>query len=252
MNRPRIIPVLLIKNQGLYKTIKFGEGKYIGDPINAVKIFNEKQCDEIIFIDILATKERKGINFRLIEQMASECFMPLSYGGGIGTNQEIEKLLKIGVERVVLNNILNRNPSFLNEAVRNFGTSTIVSSIDIKRNLWGKYYVYDYMSKKNISSDIVSYLKQMEEMGAGEIFLNCVDLDGTMKGYDLEIAKTISGKIEIPITLCGGAKDFDDMRNLLINTQISAASAGSMFVFHGPHNGVLINYPDAKLITNLR
>ncbi len=252
MNRARIIPVLLIKNQGLYKTVKFDQSKYIGDPINAVKIFNEKQCDEIVILDILASKEKKEINFKLIEQLASECFMPLSYGGGIRSLSQIEQLLKIGVEKVILNTILIGNIGFLSEAAKNFGTSTLVGSVDTKKNIWGKYFVYNHSVKKNTDMPLWEHIKKIEQSGAGEIILNNADADGTMCGYDAKLAERACEMISIPLTYCGGCRDFNDMKLLLSNTHVSAAAAGSIFVYHGPHNAVLINYPEPRQISEIK
>lgn len=252
MKRARIIPTLLLKERGLCKTIKFSNDRYIGDPLNAVKIFNAKQCDELIILDILASKNNKEINFTLIEEIATECFMPLAYGGGIKSLLEIEKILKLGVEKVVLNSALFTNPEFLPIAVKEFGSSTIVASVDVKKNLFGKYNVYSHAKKKISNSDIFYFLDQIYEGGAGELMVNVVDLDGTCSGYNQKLAKSISEYLSIPVIWSGGCSGFDDMKNLIENTQISATSAGSYFIYHGALQAVLINYPNATEISNIK
>jgi cyclase len=251
VKRARIIPVLLLQNKGLYKTVKFEKGKYIGDPINAVRIFNEKQCDELVFLDINVSKLKSEIDFRLISDVASECFMPFSYGGGVKSSFHIEKLLKAGVEKVVLNSVLFENPFFLKEAVRNFGGSTIVTSVDVKKNFFGKYNLFSHSQKNLPAQTFFEYLKWIEAHQVGEIMLNVVDNDGTMKGYDIQLASKVSEELSIPVVFCGGCRDFEDIRTILTTTMISAAAAGSFFVFHGPHKAVLINYPSPQEISDI-
>lgn len=251
MKRARVIPVLLLKNTGLYKTVRFTNEKYIGDPINAVRIFNEKQCDELIFLDISSTKEGKEIDYRHLSEITEECFMPFAYGGGIKDLHQIERLLKMGIEKVVLNTVLFTNTSFLKNAVRQFGSSTIVASVDVKYNFLRKYTVSSHAGIDVRSFDLISFIKSIEEDGAGEIMINNVDLDGTMKGYDIDLAALISDKITPPLVFCGGCSGFDDIKNLLTSTNVSAAAAGSIFVYHGPLKGVLINYPSPEEISGI-
>jgi cyclase len=251
MKRARIIPVLLLQNNGLYKTVKFDKAKYIGDPINAVKIFNDKQCDEIILLDILASKQNKEINYKLIEEIASECFMPLAYGGGVSKIEHIEKLLKIGIEKIILNSILLSDPSFLETAVNYYGSSTIVASVDVKKNVFGKYLVYSHASKQIPSIPLLDFLKTIENRGAGELMINSVDLDGMMTGYDMKLAQTVSESLSIPSIICGGCSSFENIKHLFLTTHISAAAAGSFFIYHGPHKAVLINYPMPKQISEI-
>lgn len=251
MKRARVIPVLLLQNEGLVKTFRFDNGKYIGDPINAVKIFNDKQCDELIFLDISASKSGGEINYKTIENIASECFMPLAYGGGIKSCSQIEKLLKLGVEKVVLNSVLLENPTFLSEAIKQFGSSTIVVSVDLKKNIWGKYGIYSHISAKIDSRKTEDYFEWINNLNPGEVMINMVDLDGTMKGYDFVQADRICNIFDMPLIFCGGCKDFNDIQNLLQNTNVSAAAVGSFFVYHGPHRGVLINYPNSNDITEI-
>jgi imidazole glycerol-phosphate synthase subunit HisF len=251
MVRARVIPVLLFKNQGLVKTVRFGDEVYVGDPVNAVKIFNEKQCDELIILDITATKQKKGINFKLVEEIATECFMPLSYGGGISDLHQVEKLLKLGIEKVILNSVLIYCPSFMKEAVKSFGSSTIVASIDIKLNMLGQYRLFSHAGYDVRRIDLTQFVEEIVDSGVGEVMITSVDRDGTMSGYDLQLALTVTGKIGVPVVFCGGAKDFDNIKELLTSTNINAAAAGSLFVFHGRHRGVLISYPTPEQIGDI-
>jgi cyclase len=250
MKRARIIPVLLLKNQGLCKTIKFDKDRYIGDPLNAVKIFNAKQCDELVVLDILASRENREINFKKIEEIALECFMPLAYGGGIKSLKDIELILKLGVEKVILNSVLLENFSFLKDAITEFGGSTIVASVDVKKNLFGKYSVYSHSGKK-VPNELFAYLEKIQAENTGELLINCVDLDGTGLGYDTKLATRISEYFTMPVTWCGGCSEFVDMKNLIENTQVSAAAAGSLFIYKGALRAVLINYPAPEEITRI-
>jgi imidazole glycerol-phosphate synthase subunit HisF len=251
MKRARIIPVLLLQNNGLAKTIRFGNARYIGDPINAVRIFNDKQCDELIFLDILASKLNREIDYNQIEEIASECFMPFAYGGGIKNTQQIEHLLKLGIEKVILNSVVLAKPDFIKEAVRYFGSSTIVVSVDVKKNFLGKYFVYNHTLKPVPEKSFLDYLKWIEQQGVGEVMLNSVDNDGMMKGYDEQLALKASELLSMPVVICGGCGSLEDTRKILVNTQVSAAAAGSYFIFHGPHRAVLISYPSPEQISNI-
>lgn len=252
MKRARVIPVLLLKNRGLYKTVRFRDEKYIGDPINAVKIFNEKQCDELIFLDVLATKQNREIDYKLIGEIAEECFMPFSYGGGINDLNKIETLLKMGIEKIILNTILFTDPEFLKNAVNQFGGSTIVASVDVRKNLWKKYNVFSHAGIDTSEIDLMTFLKKIEAAEVGEVMINNVDLDGTMQGYDFHLADKIAAELSLPIVFCGGCGSLSDIHKLLTTTQVSAAAAGSLFVFHGLLKGVLINYPSPEDIGNLQ
>ena len=251
MKRARIIPILLLKGGGLHKTVRFGSGKYIGDPINAVKIFNDKQCDELVLLDTCVSKEGKEINFRLVEEIASECFMPLTYGGGISDLHEIERLLKLGVEKVTLNSILLKNPTFIQDAVRSFGSSTIVASIDIKKNLFGQYKIFSHTGVNVTELKLDNFLNWLNDICVGEVLVNAVDRDGLMSGYDLELAHKLSKALLMPLVFAGGCRNLEDMKELITVTQVSAAAAGSFFVFQGPHKAVLISYPSPSVITKI-
>lgn len=245
MLRTRIIPCLLLKGQGLVKTVKFQSPKYIGDPINAVKIFNDKEVDELVFLDITATLENRPPNFGLLRQITDECFMPLAYGGGIKSIDQISALLKAGIEKVIINSAAYLDPDFLSKAVRIFGSSTIVVSIDVKKGLLGKHTVYIKSGTQSTKLDPVAYAKKVEEIGAGEILLNSINADGTMKGYDLPLIRAVSQNVSIPVVACGGAGDLQDLK-LAKEAGASAVAAGSMFVFQGPNRAVLISYPEIR------
>jgi cyclase len=243
MFHPRVIPCLLLKGQGLYKTVKFKDPKYVGDPINAVKIFNEKEVDELVFLDISASIENKQPNFAKIEEIAGECFMPLAYGGGIKSLDDIRTLFSIGIEKVVINSYAISHPEFIREASDRYGAQSIVVSIDVKKNLLGHYDVMTHSGTKKTRCDPVITAKDMIDAGAGEIFLNSIDRDGTMLGYDLSLIKNVTSNIEVPLIACGGAWTLDHMEEAVKTANASAVAAGSMFVFQGKHRAVLITYP---------
>lgn len=241
---PRVIPVLLLKNAGLVKTVQFKEPKYVGDPLNAVKIFNEKEVDELIFLDILATPENRPIPLEFLKEVAEECFMPLSYGGGIKTIGDIRSVLKIGIEKVIINSQLYKDLDFVREAVNQFGSSTIAVSLDVKKNFWGKYELFSEGGKTNTKKDPVEFAKLLDSIGVGEILVNSIDRDGMMKGYDLDLIAKISDAVQVPVIACGGAASVDDFDQAINQAGASAVAAGSMFVFHGKHRAVLISYPE--------
>ncbi len=251
MLRTRVIPCLLLKNLGLVKTIKFKDPKYIGDPINAVKIFNEKEVDELIFLDIIATVENKTPQMELISRIAGECFMPLTYGGGIRRLEDIKELFGLGIEKVAINSNAVENPNLIRNAVDYFGGQSIVVSIDVKKNSFGTYEVFTHGGTKGTNLDPVNFAIQMEEMGAGEILLNSVDNDGTMEGYDIALIKNVSESVGVPVIACGGAGKIDDFANAVNQGKASAVAAGSLFVFHGIHRAVLINFPTQEELKQL-
>ena len=245
MVRYRIIPTLLLHNKGLYKTVQYNlkKGKYVGDPINAIKIFNDKYVDELIFLDIDASKEKREPDFEILKNIASECFMPVAYGGGITTLDQIKKVFQIGIEKVILNTVLLTDITFLNKASSLYGAQSIVASVDVKRNFFGIAKVYNSATKQYSSYDLKTYLKLLEKNGVGEIYLSFVDRDGMLNGYDIKLIQTICEDISVPVIVNGGAKSVEDFANVIRNTNITALSAGSMFVFYGPHKAVLITYP---------
>ena len=251
MFRPRVIPCLLLKGKGLVKTTKFQNTRYVGDPINAVRIFNEKEADELIFLDINASKENRILPLDLIQQIGDECLMPFSVGGGIKTVEQIRDILKRGAEKAVINTSAVKNPSLIKEASQSFGSQSIVVSIDVKRKSLGRYEVFIYGGTKSTSIDPVSHSIKMEKMGAGEIFINSIDNDGTLKGYDIELIRKISEAVKIPVIASGGAGKLEDFLKAVKDGFASAVAAGSFFVYYGPHRAVLINYPNQDELKKL-
>jgi len=242
----RVIPCLLLKNQGLVKTVNFKNPTYLGDPINIVKIFNDKEVDELVLLDITATIERRKPNFSLIAQIASECFMPLGYGGGIRCLDDIRQLLTLGLEKVIINSYAVENQSFIKSAADEVGSQSIVVSIDVKRSQQGKPEVVLYSGAKGTGLDPVGFAREIAAMGAGEILLNSVERDGTMQGYDLDLVTQVSRAVHIPVVACGGAGSIQDLVDAVKSGGASAAAAGSLFVFQGRHRAVLISYPSPK------
>lgn len=254
MLRTRVIPVLLLKDNGLVKTIRFKRPKYVGDPVNAVKIFNEKEVDELIILDITATQQHREPDYGRIKEIVSEAFMPLGYGGGISSINQMERLFKVGIEKVVINSAAHTKPDLLTKASEIFGSQSIVVSIDIKKTILSGKRIFTHAGRKMQNIDFIAFSKKMEDSGAGELFVTSVDRDGTMTGYDLDIVMQISHAVSIPVVACGGAGKIDHFTDVL-NAGASAVAAGSMFVFQGPHRAVLISYPnchelETKLTTN--
>jgi imidazole glycerol-phosphate synthase subunit HisF len=250
MLRHRVIPVLLLKDNGLVKTTRFKNSVYIGDPINAVKIFNEKEVDELILLDISATNEKRDPNFRKIEEIVSEAFMPIGYGGGINNIEQIEKLFKLGIEKVILNSAAQLNPSLIKQASNIFGNQSIVVAIDVKKNFWKNRKIYTHSGRKMHGIDLILFLKIAEDHGAGEIFINSIDQDGTMAGYDIDLIKLVSKSVSVPVIASGGAGEIEDFSKA-IQVGASAVSAGSLFVFQGIHRAVLISYPKYEELEKL-
>jgi cyclase len=253
MLQKRIIPVLLLHNQVLHKTIRFKNIFYVGDPINAIRIFNEKEVDELAFIDIDASKSGNEPNYKMIESIASECFMPLCYGGGIKNIEQARRIFSIGVEKIILNSVLFDKPSLITEISEIYGNQSIICSIDIKKSIFSKYKVFNHVKKQICEKDPYKYAKNLEKLGAGELLINMVDDDGTMHGYNVSFFTKFSACFNIPVIACGGAGTINHFKELFKSSEVSAAAAGSMFVFHGKHKAVLITYPqesDINSITN--
>jgi imidazole glycerol-phosphate synthase subunit HisF len=243
MLKTRVIPTLLLRGAGLVKTTRFRNPVYVGDPINAIRIFNEKEVDELVLLDITASRTGKGPAFATIENIASECFMPVAYGGGITGVEQIRKILGAGVEKVVINAAALLNPQLVRDAVSEFGSQAIVVSIDVKRKLLGRYEVYADGGTKSTGHDPAVYARQMEDLGAGEILLAAIDRDGTMKGYDIDLVAKVTSAVSIPVIASGGAGTIADFGAAAKRAGAAAVAAGAMFVFHGPHRAVLITYP---------
>lgn len=242
MLKTRVIPTLLLSNGGVVKTTQFKKPIYVGDPINAIKIFNEKEVDEMVIIDIDATIEKRKPNFKLLEDLASEAFFPMSYGGGLNNLNDIKKIYSIGFEKIILNSAVISNPEIVSEASSIAGSSGVVVSIDIKKSWVNKYLLYSYNLKKTLKINPFEFAKEMQKRGAGEIFLTSVNKEGTLQGYDLFLIEEMNKHISIPLIACGGAGSLKDF-NKAVKNGASAVAAGSMFVFHGKYKAVLITYP---------
>lgn len=250
MRRIRVIPVLLIQNSGLAKSIKFKNHTYIGDPINAVKIFNEKEVDEIVILDISATKEKRTPNISQISEFTDEAFMPLSYGGGITTIEQIKSILFEGAEKVILNTSALDNLNLITQAAEQIGSQSIVVSIDAKKDWRGNYKVYRNNGKKKTGLNPVEFAKKVELAGAGEIMLMAIDKDGTYLGYDIDLTKQVSEAVNLPVIACGGASKLTDFVDAINNGGASAVAAGSLFVYASEQRGVMINYPKQDVLIN--
>ncbi len=251
MLKTRVIPVLLLRDSGLVKGKQFKNHKYVGDPINAVKIFNEKEVDELIFLDISATSNKREPNFDLISDIASEAFMPFGYGGGITSVKQIEKLFSIGTEKVIINSAAFHNPQLISEASQVAGSQSIVVSMDIKKTLLGGYEVFVENGRTRTKQSPVEYAKKMQDLGAGELIVCSIEREGGAKGYDVKSLDLISNAVDIPVVALGGAGKMQDFSEVINQTHVSAVAAGDMFVFHGKHKAVLITYPDYSEIEKL-
>jgi cyclase len=244
----RVMPCLLLRDRGLVKTIRFEAPVYLGDPRNTIKIFNEKEVDELVLLDITATPQGREPNYDLLSDLTDECFMPLAYGGGITTLSQAERILKLGVEKVCVNTKAMEDPAFITAAAGRFGSQSVVVSIDVKRRLLGSYEVVSRCGAWRTGLDPVSCVKRAEAMGAGEILVNSIDRDGTMRGYDLDLLRDVSAAVSIPVIACGGAGRVEDFGLAVKQGGASAVAAGSLFVFHGPHRAVLIGFPERKAL----
>ena len=244
MLRARIIPSLLIQRRGLVKTTRFTNPQYVGDPLNAVRIFNEKQVDELIILDIDATVNGREPDYDLIASLASECRMPLCYGGGVKTVHQVERIISLGVEKICISSAAALNPNLITKASQQVGNQSIVVALDVKKSgLFGRYDVFTHNGTKRLGRDPVDMAKQLAQYGAGEILLNSIDRDGTMNGYDLDLIDAVKGSVSLPLTALGGASSYDDLRSLVTRFGAIGVAAGSIFVFKGKYRAVLIQYP---------
>ncbi len=246
MLRPRITPCLLIRNQGLVKTRQFKNDKYVGDPINAVKIFNEKSVDELIVLDIDATMLNQQPNFNLIRKLADECRMPLCYGGGIKDLDQAKSIIHLGVEKIALSSVLFDNPNLISEIAREIGSQSIVGVFDVKKSFLGKYSIYTHNGTKKCAGSLEDWISKFQNLGIGEILINSIDRDGMQNGYDVELARRISNHLIVPFTFMGGASSLEDLGDLIKLMGVGGYAAGSLFVFKGKYRAVLINYPKFK------
>jgi cyclase len=255
MLRPRIIPCLLVKNHGLVKTVKFSDPKYVGDPINAVKIFNEKEVDELIVLNIDASVQNREPDYGMIRNLAAECRMPLCYGGGVKTVEQVEKIITLGVEKVAISSAAISSPELVAKAAEVVGDQSVVVVMDVKKTgRDGKYKVWTHNAGKPTGQSPVDFAKQVETLSAGEVVINSIDRDGIMKGYDLDLVKEIREATILPMSVLGGAGSLKDIAALIYSFGIIGAAAGSLFVFKGIYRAVLINYPSRAekdaLVTN--
>jgi cyclase len=248
--RPRVIPCLQFAGGELFKTRRFKDPLYLGDPINAVKLFNDLECDELIMVDIKATLEGRGPDYAMIEEFAAEAFMPLTYGGGIQSIEQIGRILAIGIEKVVIGTAAP-DGKLIAESAAVFGSQSIVVSVDVRRKLFGKYEVCVRSGTRHLGVEPRAYCLQMQQFGAGELFVQSIDLEGARTGYDLALIKDISAAVQIPVVACGGAGSLEDIRRVLHSTAAAAAAAGTMFVLHGRHKAPLISYPRPGEIADL-
>lgn len=243
MPRARIIPCLLVRNGGLVKTRRFADDKYVGDPINAVRIFNEKEVDELIVLDIDATVQSREPDYRMIENLAAECRMPLCYGGGIGDADQARRIMNLGVEKISLSAAAIARPALIGEIAAQVGNQSVVVVLDVRKRLIGGYRAYTANGKVDARVSPVEFARQAEALGAGEIVINAIDHDGMMNGYDLAIAGQIRAATRVPLTLLGGAGSLTNMHEAVQRLGTIGVAAGSLFVFKGPYRAVLINYP---------
>jgi cyclase len=246
--RRRIIPCLLLRGSGLVKTRRFKDPRYIGDAINAVRIFNDKEADELIVVDIEATPEDRPPNFELVRDLASECFMPLAYGGGVRSVDHMDRLFSSGVEKVAVNTACLEDLSLISAGARKFGGQSVVGCIDVRRRAFGGQRVVGRSGGRKTGLAPVEHARRLEGAGAGELILQSVDLDGTKAGYDVPLVREVVDAVRVPVIALGGAGSLDHLAEVIVNGGAAAASAGSLFVFHGRHDGVLINMPSEQAL----
>lgn len=244
MLRTRIIPVLLLRDDALVKTVKFSKPAYIGDPINTVRIFNELEVDELVFLDIEATTQSRKPNLSILREIANECFMPLAYGGGLYDFETAKEIFEIGFEKVVLNTACHTHPNVIEQLVQHFGNQAIVASVDVKKNFWGNYDVFTHSGSKNSKKNPVEWCKQLEAMGVGEILLTSLDKEGTWSGFDIDLTRKVSDAVGIPVIAHGGAGNLEHISQVVHQGKASAVALGSMVVFQKKGMGVLVNFPE--------
>lgn len=240
--------MLLLRGAGLVKTIKFKDPKYIGDPMNAIRIFNEKEVDELVFLDITATSEGCPPRLDLLKDISGEAFMPMAYGGGVSTLEHIKRIFGLGFEKVIINTAAYRNKSLISEAAAIFGSQSIVGAIDVQSGFWGGYELWSQGGSKKEPVALTEHLAALERAGVGEILANSIDRDGTRSGYDLKLLALVRAIVKVPVVACGGAASVSDFVAAVEVAQVNAVAAGSMFVFVGPHRAVLINYPERSVL----
>ena len=246
MLRTRIIPALLLRNESLVKTVKFGKFTYVGDPANTVRIFNELEVDELLFLDISASREKRGPNLKVLRDIADECFMPLGYGGGIKTFGDGKAIFEIGFEKVVVNFSSFKKSNLINDLSKHFGSQAIIASIDVRKTLFGGQKVFTLNGTRNTFNNPITWAKKVEEMGAGEILLTSIDHEGTWNGFDYELVQSVADAVSIPVIAHGGAGTIEHIQNVVKESHASAVALGSMVVFQKKGMGVLVNFPDKR------
>lgn len=244
MLRPRIIPSLLIQDNGLVKTVNFKNPKYVGDPINAVKIFNEKEVDELAIFDIDATVKGLEPNYSLIERIANQSRMPLCYGGGVKTVEQAQKIFGLGIEKIALSSSVLQNPKLITQIADRVGAQSVIVVLDVKKKLLGGYEIYTHNGKKATGINPFKFIEEAQTLGAGEIVINSIDQDGVMKGFDMSLIDKAREKSSLPMTVLGGAGTLEDIKKVIDKHKIIGVAAGSLFVFKGKYKAVLINYPN--------
>lgn len=251
MLRARVIPSLLLLDDALVKTTKFKKASYIGDPINTVRIFNELEVDELVFLDIAATNDQRQPNLKLLAEIANECFMPLGYGGGLNDFQIVKDIFSIGFEKVVLNSVCYEQPSFVTRVSEHYGTQAVVASVDVKKNLWGNYDVYSHAGKKKQKKGLLEWVAELEQLGAGELLLTSIDKEGTWSGFDLHLIQKVTEAIGIPVIAHGGGGNIRHIGEVVKQAHASAVALGSMVVYQQKGMGVLVNFPDASYLNRI-
>lgn len=251
MLRTRVIPTLLLRDESLVKTVRFGRFTYVGDPCNTVRIFNELEVDELVFLDITATRDGRSPNMALLADIANECFMPMGYGGGIRTLADAQAVLKLGFEKVIVNSSAFENPRLVGELAEHFGRQAVIASIDVKRDLFGRPRVRSHAGTRNSGREPVSWALEMERHGAGEILLTSIDREGTWGGFDIELVKSVADAVSIPVIAHGGASSLADIGSVVREAAASAVALGSMVVFQKKGMGVLVNFPDPATLAKV-
>jgi imidazole glycerol-phosphate synthase subunit HisF len=241
----RIIPALLLRNDALVKSVKFQRPNYIGDPINTVRIFNELEVDELVFLDITATNEKRKPNLKLLAEIANECFMPLGYGGGLNDFEVVKDIFSIGFEKVVLNSVCHEQPSFVTRVSEHYGNQAVVASVDVKKNIWGNYDVYSHSGKRKSKKGLLEWIVELEQLGAGELLLTSIDKEGTWSGFDLNLIQKVTESISIPVIAHGGAGNIQHIGEAVNQAHASAVALGSMVMYQQKGMGVLVNFPEA-------
>lgn len=251
MLKTRIIPVLLLKDESLVKTVQFGKYGYIGDSINTCRIFNELEVDELCFLDISASKERKEPDYKILQEISNECFMPLSYGGGVFNFEQAEKIFKIGFEKIIINSASFTHPGLISEIAKVYGSQAVVVAVDVKKNFWGKYEVFGVSGTVNHKKNPVDWVKEVENLGAGEILLTSIDREGTWKGFDVELVRKITDTTTLPVIAHGGAGSVKHIEDVVKMGKASAVALGSMVVYQKQGLGVLVNFPDKRVLEQI-